>query len=418
MDIKNLEENINLQTIFDITKDGIAIIDLDTNFLFFNNAYLEMTGYSSEELLEKNCADFSISEDIQKSKDIIQEVVEKGFVENFEKTCIVKGDKRLSVNISFALMPDKKRIIVSTKDITEQKRKEKIIQDYVQLIDMSVITSSTDLKGNITYVSDAFCTISGYTKDELLGKNHRVVRHPDMDINIYKELWNTITLDMVWAGEMKNLKKDGGYYWVQASISPTYDEYGNKIGYTSVRQDITDKKRLEQISITDGLTNIYNRRYFDNIFSKILKSRDRIIGYEFFLIFDIDYFKQYNDHYGHHMGDDALIQVARGLQNSLKDKSDYCFRLGGEEFGVLYKVDTKEKGIEYAETIRKNVLDLKIEHKYNSVSSYLTISMGLVCINSTDNKEKCEAEIYQQADQLLYDAKKSGRNQLKFDLEI
>lgn len=410
------KSNNQLKTIFDITKDGIAIVDLETNFLEFNDAYLNMTGFTKEELLTKSCADLSAPEDYERAVCIIKEVIEKGHVSNFEKTCIVKDGRRLAVNMSFSLMPDKKRILVSTKDVTEKKRKDKIIQDYIQLIDMSVITSSTDLKGNITYVSDAFCEISGYTKEEMIGNNHRLVRHPDMDDSLYKELWETISLGMVWVGEMKNLKKDGDYYWVQASVSPTYDEYGKKTGYTSVRQDITDKKKLEQISITDGLTNIYNRRYFDHVFSNKYNNTKRETTLEFFLILDIDHFKLYNDHYGHQYGDEALRNVARSLQKSLKREDDYCFRLGGEEFGVLFRADSKEKGLEFAEQIRGNIENLKIEHCKNSVSPYITISSGLVILTGTNNSINSRTNIYKKADELLYEAKKAGRNQVKYNI--
>ena len=110
-----------------------------------------------------------------------------------------------------------------------------------------IIYSKTDLKGIITETSDAFCDISQYSRDELVGKSHNITRHPDMPTSLFKDMWNTIESNNVWKGEMKNLKKDGGYYWVMANISPEYDENGNICGYISVRHDITDKKELENL---------------------------------------------------------------------------------------------------------------------------------------------------------------------------
>ena len=89
--------------------------------------------------------------------------------------------------------------------------------------------------------------------------------------------------------------------------------------------------------------------------------------------------------------------------------SDFAFRLGGEEFAIVYQCDTKEKAIEFANTIKSNIEDLKITHEFNSASPYITASMGLICKNANDIDDK----IYKQADDLLYEAKRSGRNQIK-----
>jgi diguanylate cyclase (GGDEF) domain len=124
---------------------------------------------------------------------------------------------------------------------------------------------------------------------------------------------------------------------------------------------------------------------------------------------DVDHFKQYNDTYGHQMGDDALAKIGRTLKNSLQRADDYCFRLGGEEFGVVFKTDSKQKAFTFAESIRKNIENLKIEHKGNSASPFVTVSMGLVCKNA--NEIESADKIYKEADDLLYRAKSQGRNQ-------
>ena len=322
---------------------------------------------------------------------------------NYEK--IVNYEKVLIAGMVFLLII----FIISLKNrqinnINSQMKK------YIKIVDENVLTSSTDLDGNITYASEAFCEISGYSKDELIGTNHRIIRHSDMKESTYKELWETITSGKTWKGEIKNKKKNGDYYWVKASISPVFDNKGKIISYTAVREDITDKKIIEEISITDGLTNIYNRRYFDEIFPKIINEAKRKNELVAFVFMDIDHFKQYNDNYGHQKGDEVLINFAACLKQSLHRSSDYTFRLGGEEFAVVYQMETKEKAVEFANNLRKNIENLKIEHKYSSVSSYITASMGLICKNAN---EIVIDEIYKQADDLLYQAKRSGRNQVK-----
>jgi PAS domain S-box-containing protein len=112
------------------------------------------------------------------------------------------------------------------------------------VMDRYIISSVTDLKGIITDVSEAFCKISGYTKSELIGKNHNIVRHPDMPKVAFEELWKKIKRGESWRGKVKNKKKDGGFYWVFANIEPLYDSNGNIDAYISVRLDITENELL------------------------------------------------------------------------------------------------------------------------------------------------------------------------------
>lgn len=281
-----------------------------------------------------------------------------------------------------------------------------------KLLDENIIYSETDLKGVITEVSEAFCRISGYSKEELIGKAHNIIRHPDTDSKVFVYLWETLQEDKIWTGEIKNRKKDSDYYWVFASISPIFKE-GKKIGYSAVRQNISDKKKLEELSITDDLTQIYNRRYFNNVFMKfidIAKRNNELIN---FAILDIDYFKQYNDTYGHLMGDETLKKVAFVMKDSLKRGNDYCFRLGGEEFGILYVTNSKENSVSFCNLIRENIESLKIEHKENSVSKYITASFGLYVKEAKEIKNI--DEVYKAADILLYKAKETGRNKVLYN---
>lgn len=113
--------------------------------------------------------------------------------------------------------------------------------------DSLIIASRTDLKGNITYVSEAFEKISGYTKEELIGQNHSIIRHPDMPSKLFKQLWETIGAGKIWKGNVKNLKKNGDYYWARTSIGPYFDKNGNIIGYNSIREDITSSVKAKEL---------------------------------------------------------------------------------------------------------------------------------------------------------------------------
>ncbi|RXJ86758.1 diguanylate cyclase domain-containing protein [Arcobacter sp. CECT 8985] len=303
-------------------------------------------------------------------------------------------------------------IIISLKNRTIHKINVKM-QKYIDIIDNHVIISSTDTKGNITYVSKAFLDISQYTKEELIGKNHNIVRHPDTNNSLFEDLWRTIKSGKEWRGEIKNKKKDGGYFWTYSVITPEYDEKGKIKAYTAIRENITDKKRIEEISITDGLTNIYNRRYFNDVLPTFINNAKRYDEIFTFVIMDIDYFKQYNDNYGHQKGDYALIQISTLLKEYMRRADDYAFRLGGEEFGLLYKSKNISSAKEFAKDIIFAIENLKIIHEHSNTSKYITVSAGASCQHAKDSQDI--ETLYKQTDELLYKAKESGRNKIIFN---
>ena len=297
-------------------------------------------------------------------------------------------------------------------------QKQKELENYLSVIDKNIITSSTNLSGIITHASEAFSKISGYAKDELIGKNHNIVRHPDMKKETFQELWETISENKTWNGEIKNLKKDGNFYWVNASISPKLNEQGQTIGYTAIRQDITDKKIVEKLSVTDSLTQLYNRRKFDEVLEDELyrlnrhykDTQDKIDDINIFLFsIDVDFFKQYNDTYGHDMGDKTLKAISNEFKSHANRHTDWAFRLGGEEFAILtISTDNIEQAMNYANKIRKSIESLHIEHSKSSVSKYITISVGISLENNTTKYDK--DLLYKRSDIALYQAKASGRN--------
>jgi PAS domain S-box-containing protein len=128
------------------------------------------------------------------------------------------------------------------KTIEEQTKK---LQENIDIVSKHVIFSRTDLRGVITEASEAFCKICEYSPEELIGKPHNIVRHKDMPASAFEDVWNTIKSGKEWRGEVKNAKKNGGYYWVYAIITPEFDEDGNIKSYMAIRYDITAKKDFE-----------------------------------------------------------------------------------------------------------------------------------------------------------------------------
>lgn len=298
------------------------------------------------------------------------------------------------------------------KMFSEENKISKI-KNFVKIVDENVISSTSDKKGIIKRVSSAFCRISGYEKSEMIGEPHSILRHPDMNSDIFKNLWATIKEGKVWKGEIKNLKKDGGFYWVKVIISPNFDNENNIISYTSVREDITSEKKIYELSIRDGLTSLYNRRHFNDIANSVITNTMRENNTFAFVLLDIDNFKKYNDTYGHQEGDNVLIQFSKTLKKTFKRSNDLVFRLGGEEFGILIGAANEEDIDILVNRARDNINKLNIEHKKNLPSQIVTASFGVEIIKKHNVNLELDT-IYKNADLALYEAKKQGRDQIKY----
>ena len=175
-------------------------------------------------------------------------------------------------------------------------------------------------------------------------------------------------------------------------------------------QEKMNEKLAKEVN-QDGLTGLYNRRYFDMIFSKELSRAKRDKLSFTFVMMDIDHFKQYNDTYGHSEGDNVLKSIAIFLDNKLSRAGDFSFRLGGEEFGFFFTGNTLEEVLDYTKVICKGIEELHIEHSKNSASDYITASFGLIYFDAGSVVINDHA-IYISADDALYKAKNGGRNRV------
>ncbi|MDX1295626.1 MAG: diguanylate cyclase [Sulfurimonadaceae bacterium] len=284
------------------------------------------------------------------------------------------------------------------------------LANEVKVVDKYVLFTTTDKEGYITSVSSAYSQLTGFSEDELIGSKHKLVRHPDMALSVYRELWESISSGKSWQGDILNKDRSGLEFWVNVIISPQFDENGNITGYAGYGENISKKKKLEQLSITDELTGLYNRRHFNKILPLEIKRAKRDKQWLAFLLCDIDFFKQYNDTYGHQAGDDALRAVGQTLASNLQRPSDFAFRIGGEEFGVLFTAAGKEKAVHFAQQLHDRIGELHIEHKGSQAGAYLSISGGLTLINEYDGIDA--NYIYETADQALYTAKQEGRDRI------
>lgn len=288
------------------------------------------------------------------------------------------------------------------------------------------LVAITDISGDIEYVNPSFCALTGYSSNEVIGQNPRILQSGQMPKEFYRELWETIASGREWQGEFHNKKKNGELFWTFVTISPIKNDRGEITHYSCVQEDITERKRaqevleesnrkLEALSITDGLTGIANRRRFDDVLAQE-HARHARSGAELSLIlFDIDYFKLFNDSYGHVMGDECLRQVAGVAKECMARPADLAARYGGEEFSCILPETDSYGAVVIAEKIRSGILALAIPHKGSNVAEYVSASFGVVTVRCSTNESA--VDMVAKVDKLLYHAKSSGRNRVEFAAE-
>ena len=263
------------ETIFHKSVDGILIME-DGIFVECNDSVVHMLKYEDkDQFLNTHPSELSpeFQPDGRSSFAAAEEntrVVLKEGSRSFEWVH-KKADGQefwVSVVLTNISTKDKTRFLVIWRDIDEKKKMEcelkelnetlekkvekrtKKLQESFEIISKHVIYSKSDLDGNITDVSEAFCKITGYYRDELIGRNHNILKYPNMPKSIYEDMWKTIKSGKSWIGKLKNIKKDGDYYWTVQVITPEFDEKGDIVGYMSIRDDVTSKLALRDLNDT------------------------------------------------------------------------------------------------------------------------------------------------------------------------
>lgn len=305
-------------------------------------------------------------------------------------------------------------IIGISFDITERIKSEeklKVLHQTVEQAPDAIVITEPD--GAICFANKAFMEITGYTQEELIGKNPRVLKLNTEARVDYKELWETILSGGEWHGVFQNKKKNGEEYWERASIAPMYDNNGNIIKLIGIKEDVTqehaNKLELERLYKIDMLTNVSNRRSFLELAESEFIRNKRYPQDSAFLMLDVDYFKRINDEFGHCVGDIALREFAEVCAKTLRT-TDLIGRLGGEEFGI-YLINTNyEDACIVAERLRRNVEKIEV-HCDDGTRVHFTVSIGITKPLNTDKKL---GEILKRADLALYQAKKNGRNRVEW----
>lgn len=301
-----------------------------------------------------------------------------------------------------------------------------LMQAVLDSRDGVTISDATLPDNPLIFVNYAFELITGYSRAEALNRNCRFLQGPhknQRNIDLIRDAINNAKYCLV---TLRNYRKDGSMFWNELSISPVFDSSGKATHFIGIQKDVTarveldsrlkkerkslqeSKAKLENLVIHDSLTGIYNRRHFETQFKESWQHLVETQGSLTLMMVDVDYFKRYNDTYGHVAGDHALKKVASSLTSSMKRVTDFTARFGGEEFIIVATDLTRQQAINYAKTICANLRNLNIPHETSS-NGFLTISCGVAHINPISTSSS--SLLLQQADAALYTAKANGRNQ-------
>jgi diguanylate cyclase (GGDEF)-like protein/PAS domain S-box-containing protein len=298
-------------------------------------------------------------------------------------------------------------------DITQRKESEAKLQQAVQIIEHTMEgVVITDNDGLITSVNPAFCEITGYSEAEIIHQHLDTLkseRHPQ---EFSDEVWDKIRQSGSWRGEVWNQRKNGEVYPVWMTISSVRDEHDSILHYVAVFSDITSIKQsqsqLEHLAHHDSLTNLPNRLLFEDRLQHAISQSKRHNRQLAVLFLDLDRFKNINDTLGHAMGDELLKEVAKRLQQILRD-GDTAARLGGDEFTVL--VENLEDPSQAAVVASKIQESFKTPFQIAGRELHITTSIG-ISIYPEDGQTV--ADLTKNADAAMYQAKEQGRNNYRY----
>lgn len=362
---------------------------------------------------------FELAIGVRKDKPILFSILQKGLASVTEEErreifnhwiqleMVSRLDKRQLFEVALVILVVVLAMLVLVVFYRYQKNKQQAYinqiheLNYATLVDLETLT--------FIWVSEAYCRLTGYVEQELLGRSYLNLAAHDLPKSKQDYIQNWVLAGRTWHGEMEGRTAAGNPYWVELTLTPVRNVWGRVHQVWATRVNISDRKRIEQISITDDLTELYNRRYFNQVFGRELKRAQRDEVPLSVAMLDIDFFKKINDHYGHQKGDEVLKQVADLMKQHFARETDMLFRMGGEEFFVLASFKSLDAFQKHLEDLCSGVENLGILNK-NSQNGLLTISIGAAFLQPDELSGT--DQIYHLVDGALYSAKQDGRNRV------
>ncbi|WP_052701938.1 GGDEF domain-containing protein [Marinomonas sp. S3726] len=262
----------------------------------------------------------------------------------------------------------------------------------------------------IIYVNQAFTELTGYSKEEVIGKTPRILQSKGTSEKAKSLIRKGLEDKVAVRVTIKNYSKAGKAYWLDLSITPLFNDQGEVTHIVSIQRDVTEyidvQNKLKLLSRTDPLTGLMNRRMFDEMAEKeFLRYKNENIHYSL-LALDIDHFKLINDKYGHPIGDYVLTSFSSFCETHIRSQ-DKVARIGGEEFCIILPATNKAGAIEVAEKLRREISNARFSQNDHDIA--ITVSIGVSEVKESDYDY---VAMLKRADENLYRAKRKGRNQV------
>jgi len=308
-----------------------------------------------------------------------------------------------------------------TKALEKEIEKRKQVEKQLRLLAITFETHEsiviTDIKGTIIRVNNAFTTLTGYSSEECIGKNMSLMKSGHQDSDFYIAMWKQLLQTGKFEGEVWNRAKSGKVYPEYLTITAVKDEQGKVANYVGLLTDITLQKeaelKIKKLAFYDALTSLANRRLLIDRLEHEIVISNRTSFYGSIIFLDLDEFKPLNDTYGHHVGDELLMQVALRLQSVLREE-DTPARLGGDEFIVLIHATDNDRiiALRNARIVARKIQDeLNKPYFLERKKHYFSCSMGITVF---PEKNKNANDMLQQADKAMYHSKHAGKNAISY----
>ena len=413
-----LDFKLKFQSIFNGSLNCITLYDKKANLISINESGLKLMGWQSKEIGKSFINMWPDDEKYHISK-VVQQVLnnEKAIFESYTQR---KSDnKKLYLHVVLNPLFDRKHNISGFSaiwsDITEAREKvsaQKEAERDLHVQNSAINAASdqiiiVDTNGKIIFVNKAFEDETGFTAEEVIGQNPRLIKSENQNQAFSKNMWETISKGITWRGEVTNKRKDGSSYVEDMTITPVQNSHQEIEHYIAIRRNVAHRKtyeeQLDHLAHHDSLTGLPNRLSFSDSLEQSIKLANRSSGQLAVMFIDLDNFKNINDTLGHNVGDELLKLVSERLKTCLRE-SDTLARMGGDEFTVILRDINPGTTAQAAKRISDS---LKSPIIIGNNEMVITTSIG-ISVYPTDGENA--QTLVKNADTAMYKAKEHGKN--------
>ena len=415
---QSLEENANrYRNIIQTSLDGFWMLDMKGRILEVNEAYLKRSGYTRQELLQRHIQDVESWMDDADSGERLRDLISTGYV-RFETKHRAKDGNFWPVEVSAVYLPQEDgHILCFMHDMTRRYRSDNELRIAASVFQSQEAMMVTDAERRIIRVNEAFTRITGYHLEEVIGKDPSILQSGAHAASFYRQMWEKIRREGSWQGEIWDKRKNGEIYpkWLTiSSVKGKGETVTHYVGsFTDLKEYREAQDKIQNLAFYDQLTGLPNRRLLLEQLERALAVSGRNQLYGAILYLDLDHFKVINDTQGHDIGDEVLQETARCIQAALKQVHTIA-RIGGDEFVVLLEDINEDPELAAAQAKLVGDQLLEVLGKVivvNGKDYHGSVSIGVSLFRGSHDGIH---ELLKRGDVAMYEAKKAGRNALRF----